>query len=124
MAGLKIHYDGWVKLPAALLRALAAKSGDLIEVEPREGGLVLRARIGKSAAAPEPEVADPVPAEEPPDQPRASRRRCAAGGAPSAVALPLPFAPPVADRGQAGHLRPPCRCAPNFATCTQSTGPR
>ena len=24
MAGLKIHYDGWVKLPAALLRAPVA----------------------------------------------------------------------------------------------------
>ena len=83
MADLKIHYDGWVKLPAALLRALGAKSGDTIEVEPREGGLVLRARIGKSADAPGPEAADPAP-----DQPRASRRRRAAGGQPSSVALP------------------------------------
>ena len=42
MAGLKIHYDGWVKLPATLLRALGAKSGDTIEVEPREGGHIMR----------------------------------------------------------------------------------
>ena len=88
MADLKIHYDGWVKLPAVLLRALGAKSGDTIEVEPREGGLVLRARIGKGADAPGPEAADPAPAEDPPDQPRASRRRRAAGGQPSSVALP------------------------------------
>ena len=86
MAGLKIHYDGWVKLPAALLRALGAKSGDTIEVEPREGGLVLRARIGKGADAPEPEAADPAPAEDLPDQPRASRRRRAAGVSASSVA--------------------------------------
>ena len=86
MADLKIHYDGWVKLPAALLRALGAKSGDMIEVEPREGGLVLRARIGKGADAPGPEAADPAPAEDPPDQPRASRRRRAAGVPASSVA--------------------------------------
>ena len=88
MADLKIHYDGWVKLPAALLRALGAKSGDMIEVEPREGGLVLRARSGKSADAPEPEAAGPAPAEDPPDQPRASRRGRAPSGSPSSVALP------------------------------------
>ena len=87
MAGLKIHYDGWVKLPAALLRALGAKSGDTIEVEPREGGLVLRARIGKSADAPGPEAADPAPAQDPPDQLRASRRKRAAGVPASSVAL-------------------------------------
>jgi hypothetical protein len=42
MTVLKLHYDGWLKLPAGLQRALGAATGDLLEVVPGEDGVVLR----------------------------------------------------------------------------------
>jgi hypothetical protein len=62
MPALKLHYDGWVKLPAALLRSFGARTGDTLEILPGEGGtLVLRA--GSSTARAAAEVpARPVPA--------------------------------------------------------------
>jgi hypothetical protein len=88
MAALKIHHDGWLKLPAGLLRALGAKAGGTLEASPREGGVVLRAADNKRIPR-EPRVANPAPAEpeagdapSAPKAPRASR--------PTQVAVALP----------------------------------
>jgi hypothetical protein len=88
MAALKIHYDGWVKLPTGLLRALGAKAGDTLEASPREDGLVLRAAAGKKPPR-EPRLDDQAPAasgtEDAPPAPKALR-----AARPTQVAVALP----------------------------------
>jgi hypothetical protein len=49
MAVLKLHDDGWLKLPAGLQRALGAATGDLLEIVAVEGGLALRTNTAASA---------------------------------------------------------------------------
>jgi hypothetical protein len=64
MTVLKLHYDGWLKLPATLQRALGAATGDLLEIVAVEGGLVLRRNTAASATtevvAASPPAAAPV----------------------------------------------------------------
>ncbi|HEX6011195.1 MAG TPA: AbrB/MazE/SpoVT family DNA-binding domain-containing protein [Geminicoccaceae bacterium] len=94
MASSKLHYDGWLKLPAGLLRALGAKAGDTIEITPRDDGLVLRARGGTSSTSERPQLADPAPAEPlaaagtPAATRRVSRRKHTASAITPSVALP------------------------------------
>jgi hypothetical protein len=57
MTVLKLHDDGWLKLPASLQRALGAATGDLLEVVPGEGGLVLKAATLPAAEAAPPALA-------------------------------------------------------------------
>jgi hypothetical protein len=89
MAALKIHYDGWVKLPTGLLRALGAKAGDTLEASPREDGLLLRAAAGNKRIPREPRLNDPAPAaprtEDAPPAPKAPR-----AARPTQVAVALP----------------------------------
>ena len=42
MPTLKLHYDGWLSLPAGLRQALGLNSGDRLEAELVDGALVLR----------------------------------------------------------------------------------
>ena len=42
MSTLKLHYDGWLALPARLRQALGLNSGDRLEAELIDGTLVLR----------------------------------------------------------------------------------
>ena len=89
MAALKIHYDGWVKLPAGLLRALGAKAGGTLEASPREDGLVLRAAAGNKGIPREPRLDDRAPtASRTEDAPPAPKARRAARPTQVAVALP------------------------------------
>lgn len=50
MPTLKVHYDGWLSLPARLRQALGVNSGDRLEAEVVDGTLVLRtARKARSS---------------------------------------------------------------------------
>src|SRR4051812_13758374 len=42
MPTLKIHYDGWISLPASLRTSLALRSGDRLEADLVDGAIVLR----------------------------------------------------------------------------------
>ena len=58
MSILKLHYDGWLVLPAGLRNALELESGDRLEAELMGGAIVLRpAKKKRSATKPE-KVAD------------------------------------------------------------------
>ena len=46
MATLKLHYDGWLVLPAGLRRTLELESGDRLEAELVDGAIVLRPAKG------------------------------------------------------------------------------
>jgi bifunctional DNA-binding transcriptional regulator/antitoxin component of YhaV-PrlF toxin-antitoxin module len=89
MAALKIHYEGWVKLPTGLLRALGAKAGDTLEASPREDGLVLRAAAGNKRIPRDPRLDDQAPAasgaEDAPSAPKTPR-----AARPTQVAVALP----------------------------------
>lgn len=43
MPTVTVHYDGWVQLPERLVRSLGLRTGDRLEVELAEGGILLRA---------------------------------------------------------------------------------
>ena len=66
MATLKLHYDGWLALPADLRRKLGLASGDRLEAELAGGAIVLRPAAKKGRrperreekAAIEPLIAD------------------------------------------------------------------
>ena len=47
MSTLKLHYDGWLVLPAGLRRALGLESGDRLKAELMDGAIVLRLAKGK-----------------------------------------------------------------------------
>ena len=51
MSTLKLHYDGWLVLPAGLRRALELKSGHRLQVELMDGAIVLRPAKGKRLAS-------------------------------------------------------------------------
>src|SRR3954466_1259297 len=61
MPTLKLHYDGWIALPASLRTSLALQSGDRLEADLVDGAIVLRrrARMPPSARA-----ATPAPSAE------------------------------------------------------------
>ncbi|MCB1835016.1 MAG: AbrB/MazE/SpoVT family DNA-binding domain-containing protein, partial [Geminicoccaceae bacterium] len=54
MAKLKVHYDGWICLPATIRRRLGISSGDELDIDYAEGGLVIRSEISMSIASPAP----------------------------------------------------------------------
>jgi hypothetical protein len=121
MTVLKLHYDGWLKLPASLQRALRAAAGDPLEVVAAEGGLVLR--IASAApASPGAETASPtaaapampasLPAAEPPTPAKRGRTKKAVADT-SAVKTPRPVSvilPPTlraAGRRKSRAVQPP-----------------
>jgi hypothetical protein len=61
LATLKLHYDGWLVLPASLRQSLDLKTGDRLEAELVDGAIVLRSTHGKRAPA-EPAMAVGSPA--------------------------------------------------------------
>src|SRR4051794_4480327 len=80
---LKLHYDGWLALPAALRRRLGLDKGTALEVELVDGTIVLRpsgegqgSAIGRGREATEPPVnlASSAPPSPPADTP-ATRER-------------------------------------------------
>jgi hypothetical protein len=101
---LKLHDDGWLKLPARLQRALGAATGDLLEVVPGEDGLVLRRRSATPASAETipatpalAPVVQPAPVTQPVAEIPAPRQR----GRPRKVVADAPAAepsPPAAPR--------------------------
>lgn len=63
MPRVKVHYDGWIALPADSRHRLGIKTGDRLELEWVDGGLMIRS---SSAPAPAPAhqqdvVQSPVP---------------------------------------------------------------
>lgn len=42
MTKVKLHFDGWLALPAAIRRRMGVTTGDQLEVEWTDGGLLLR----------------------------------------------------------------------------------
>jgi hypothetical protein len=125
MTVLKLHYDGWLKLPADLQRVLGAATGDLLEIVPTEGGLVLRmkaaapasieaAAVSPTAAAP---AAPPAPASLPTVEsaapPKRGRTKKAAADAPDpkkvspAASVVLPPTLRAAGRRKPRIVQPP-----------------
>ena len=51
MAKLKLHYDGWLALPAGLCQKLGVKTGDRLEAELVDGAVLLRpaSKTGRQA---------------------------------------------------------------------------
>ncbi len=50
MTTIKLHYDGWLALPASLRRQLSIGTGDQLELEVLDGAIVLRPVGSKPAA--------------------------------------------------------------------------
>jgi AbrB family looped-hinge helix DNA binding protein len=112
MTRLKIHYDGWLALPAAVRRKLGLATGDELEVEVVAEGLLLRtAKRGtrpveselEEEEQPAPAVAAPAPApaREPEPAPEAAappvaktRTRTGTARKDKAAAPTLPGLPP------------------------------
>ena len=67
MAKLKLHYDGWLALPAGLCQQLGLKTGDRLEAEIVDGAVMLRpAKAGRTQHAAPTADTEP-PAVEPPE---------------------------------------------------------
>ncbi len=90
MSKIRIHYDGWITLPARARQALRLQAGDELEAEVKGGALVLQP-IAKSSpkkvdapAAPAPERAA-APASSAPARKRGRPRKVAAPTPPPAI---------------------------------------
>lgn len=58
MTRIKVHYDGWIALPAAVRRKFRLVTGDELELEQTADGIMLRARKpGRPAVAGDGEAA-------------------------------------------------------------------
>ncbi|HEX2527174.1 MAG TPA: AbrB/MazE/SpoVT family DNA-binding domain-containing protein [Geminicoccus sp.] len=70
MPTIQLHYDGWLTLPAEARQHLDVTTGDRLEIELTEAGLLLRsAKQAKQTAALEPEAAVAPPAAAPAEPP-------------------------------------------------------
>ncbi|WP_191057720.1 AbrB/MazE/SpoVT family DNA-binding domain-containing protein [Geminicoccus harenae] len=70
MPAIQLHYDGWLSLPADARKHLDVATGDRLEIEFTQSGLLLRpAKQAKGAAAPDPEVVLAQPAAAPAEPP-------------------------------------------------------
>jgi bifunctional DNA-binding transcriptional regulator/antitoxin component of YhaV-PrlF toxin-antitoxin module len=63
MPTIKLHYDGWLALPAGLRQALGLNSGDRLEAELVDGALVLRPVAKTRRSAPGGEAAVSIAAD-------------------------------------------------------------
>ena len=52
MPTLKLHYEGWVSLPAVLRQQLGLNSGDRLDVDLVDGTIVLRPAATTNARRP------------------------------------------------------------------------
>src|SRR4051812_14136400 len=92
---IKLHYDGWLTLPASLRAALQVTTGDTLEVELADGTVVLRPSRGAqgSTMAGHQPAADPAAAG-PEPEPMPPRRK---PGRPRKSVAPVPPPAPVAE---------------------------
>jgi len=111
MTRLKIHYDGWLALPAAVRRKLGLATGDELEVEVVAEGLLLRtAKRDTRPVESEPEEEEqPAPAAVAPAPAAASapaaktRARTGAAKKDKTASTALPGLPPqLHARGRRG----------------------
>ena len=95
MTRVRINYDGWLSLPAAVRRELGLGTGDQLEVELVDGGVVLRpVRPGVAAVAPAPvATAEPSVPATPPAAAAAAPMVKRGPGRPRKT--PLPVVPPT-----------------------------
>src|SRR5947209_938780 len=57
MTRVRINYDGWLSLPTAVRQKLGLATGDQLELELSDGGILLRpVRAGTAAPHPAPEA--------------------------------------------------------------------
>ena len=69
MPRVKVHYDGWIALPADIRRRLGLKTGDQLDLEWTDGGLMLRSQNATDPTD-EHDVAPSEALEEPAPEPR------------------------------------------------------
>jgi bifunctional DNA-binding transcriptional regulator/antitoxin component of YhaV-PrlF toxin-antitoxin module len=103
MRNVKMHYDGWLQLPAGVRSKLALETKDELEITLADDGVLLRPAGAKMTPVPrhEPEVsAPPAPKAQPAAvEPRAGAMRARAGRS-----LALPAGPrPRGRRKTAAH---------------------
>ena len=116
MAILKLHYDGWLTLPADLRDMLALETGDRLQAELVDGTIVLRPTSAKRAPAqPEPVAEVPggvivaaadgmaAPVKRPRGRPR--KVRADAGHAELLPGLEIPLAAPKRRPGRPRKVR-------------------
>ena len=116
MAILKLHYDGWLTLPADLRHRLALETGDRLQAELVDGTIVLRPTSAKRAPAqPEPVAEVPggvivaaadgmaAPVKRPRGRPR--KMRADAGHAELLPGLEIPLAAPKRKPGRPRKVR-------------------
>jgi AbrB family looped-hinge helix DNA binding protein len=99
MTTLKLHYEGWLALPAGLRRKLGLKSGDQLEAELVRGTIVLRPAGWPTSPPGRPDEAEAPPAGEAKSQPAAAAAK-APPAAPRTTRKPAPASLPAALKGR------------------------
>jgi AbrB family looped-hinge helix DNA binding protein len=106
MTTLKLHYEGWLALPAGLRRKLGLKSGDQLEAELVRGTIVLRPAGWPTSPPERPDEAEggseraaAPPAGEAKSQPAAAAAK-APPAAPRTTRKPAPASLPAALKGR------------------------
>ena len=95
MTRVRINYDGWLALPTTVRQKLGLSTGDQLELELADGGIVLRpVRAGTAEAAPAPvTTAEPSVSATPPAAAAAAPMVKRGPGRPRKT--PLPVVPPT-----------------------------
>lgn len=94
MRTLKLHFDGWIHIPADLLARLGG--GERIEVRRVDGGLFVGpAGLGPSAAGPEPSQAVTAEGRDRPELPAAGAVKRGRGRPRKSVSPPAVTAAPI-----------------------------
>jgi AbrB family looped-hinge helix DNA binding protein len=109
MTTLKLHYDGWLALPAGLRHKLGLKSGDRLEAELVGGTVVLRpAATARHQAEPKTPASEPpvvAPAAPPVEAAALGTRKPGRPRKVRAAEEPEPAAAPVSGAGELWKLR-------------------
>jgi AbrB family looped-hinge helix DNA binding protein len=115
MTTLKMHYDGWISLPAVLRQQLGLHSGARLEVHLVDGAIALRPANGQRAPAePKQAVEPPAVASAPPpsletavpqQRPRGRPRKVPTVGHPAEAMLGNGQAPLPASKRKPGRPR-------------------
>lgn len=80
MPRVKVHYDGWIALPADIRRRLDLKTGDQLDLKWTDGGLMLRSPDGTGPTderdvAPSEALKEPAPPPPTKTKPKAKSRQ-------------------------------------------------
>jgi AbrB family looped-hinge helix DNA binding protein len=95
MTRIKVHYDGWIALPAAVRRKFRLATGDELDLVSTGDGIMLRTRKpARPEAADEPDANDAVVAAAPAQEPAAEAPRA------TAPADAAPVEKPATKRGK------------------------